>query len=75
MELIRKIVTRFPEVSMTSGGGIASAEDAQAWLDAGCDHVLAASAIHQCRITPYDMSEMILKSEKDKLPSGSSKLN
>ena len=75
MELIQSIVKKFPEVYVTSGGGVASAEDAQAWLDAGCDHVLAASAIHQCRITPYDMSELILGSEKDKLPSGSSKLN
>ena len=75
MELIQSVVEKFPEICVTSGGGVASAEDAQAWLDAGCDHVLAASAIHQCRITPFDVSEMILKSEKDKLPSGSSKLN
>ena len=68
MALIQKIVDKFPDVRVTSGGGIATAEDAQAWLDAGCDHVLAASAIHQCRITPYDVAELVPRSEKNKLP-------
>ena len=68
MDLTRSIVDKFPELRVTSGGGIASTEDAQVWLDAGCDHVLAASAIHQCRITPFDVAELIPRSEKDKLP-------
>ena len=68
MELIAQIVERFPDVSVTSGGGIASTEDAQRWLDAGCDHVLAASAIHQCRMTPYDVAELEPRSLRLKLP-------
>lgn len=68
MELIRKIVDTFPELRVTSGGGIASAEDAQVWLDAGCDHVLAASAIHQCRLTPFDVAELMPRSENSQLP-------
>ncbi len=68
MELIREIVAKFPDMNVTSGGGIATADDAQAWLDAGCDHVLAASAIHQCRLTPYDVADLVPRSEKKKLP-------
>ena len=67
MELIERIVERFPDVTVTSGGGIASAEDAQRWLDAGCDHVLAASAIHQCRLTPYDVAGLEPRSDTWKL--------
>lgn len=63
LELIEQIVALYPDVRVTSGGGIASAEDAQTWLDAGCDHVLAASAIHKCRITPYDVAELEPRSE------------
>ena len=68
MKLIRAIVDRIPELRVTSGGGVAYTEDAQVWLDAGCDHVLAASAIHQCQITPFDVAELIPRSEQDKLP-------
>jgi uncharacterized protein related to proFAR isomerase len=68
MELIRATVDQFPDLRVTSGGGIGSAEDAQLWLDAGCDHVLAASAIHQCRITPFDVAELMPRSEKDNQP-------
>lgn len=68
MSLIQTIVAAFPDVCVTSGGGIASTEDAQAWLDAGCDHVLAASVIHQCRITPFDVAELMPRSAKNKLP-------
>lgn len=68
MELIQSIVAKFPELRITSGGGVASPQDAQAWLDAGCDHVLAATAIHQCQITPYDVAELMPRSEKEGLP-------
>jgi len=69
MELIQAIVAKFPDLRVTSGGGIASADDAQAWLDAGCDHVLAATAIHRCQITPYDVAELTPRAEKEGLPS------
>ncbi len=67
MELIEQIVALHPDFCVTSGGGIAAAQDAQAWLDAGCDHVLAASAIHQCRITPDDVAQLLPRSAKEKL--------
>jgi phosphoribosylformimino-5-aminoimidazole carboxamide ribotide isomerase len=67
MELIEQIVRQFPNVRVTSGGGVASAEDAQRWLDAGCDHVLAASAIHHCRLTPDDVAELLPRSARERL--------
>lgn len=56
LDLIREIRNYAPDVELTSGGGIRTAEDAQAMLAAGCQHVLVASAIHACQFTPDDVT-------------------
>ncbi len=50
--LLQEISHELPDVRLISGGGVRSADDAQQLLDAGCQHVLVASAIHDCRFTP-----------------------
>jgi phosphoribosylformimino-5-aminoimidazole carboxamide ribotide isomerase len=56
--LLREIAHELPDVNLTSGGGVRSAEDAQHLLSAGCQHVLVASAIHECRFTPDDVTRL-----------------
>lgn len=54
--LIEEIRSEQPDLVLTSGGGVRSAEDVRQWLECGCDHVLVASAIHDCALTPDDCS-------------------
>lgn len=56
--LIQEIKSELDDIRITSGGGIRDASDVQAFLDAGCEHVLVASAIHQCNLTPHEVSEL-----------------
>ena len=49
---------------LVSGGGIRDAADAQCLLNAGCQHVLVASAIHDCRFTPDDVAKLAALSAK-----------
>lgn len=53
--MIEKINQCYSGATIISGGGVATANDVQMWLDAGCDHVLVASAIHDCRLTPDEI--------------------
>lgn len=55
--LIRQIKAQLPDVRITSGGGVRNPNDVQKWIQAGCDHVLVASAIHNGTFTPDDAGE------------------
>lgn len=55
--LIQEIASELEDIQLISGGGVRNAADVQALLDAGCQHVLVASAIHQCKLTPDDISQ------------------
>jgi HisA/HisF family protein len=56
--LLQEITQELPEMCLISGGGIRDAADAQCLLNAGCQHVLVASAIHDCRFTPDDVAKL-----------------
>ena len=56
--LIQEITSELKDIRMISGGGLRNAADVQALLDSGCQHVLVASAIHQCKLTPDDVSQL-----------------
>ena len=54
-DLIAEISGELPDLHLISGGGIRSTDDVQTLLNAGCDAVLVASAIYDCRITVGDI--------------------
>jgi len=54
--LIQEIKSQLADMTLISGGGIREASDIQALLEAGCHHVLVASAIHQRKLTPDDIT-------------------
>lgn len=56
--IIEKAITAYPELRLTSGGGVRDHADAQRLLAAGCQHVLVASAIFDCRFTPDDVANL-----------------
>ncbi|MEM7455480.1 MAG: HisA/HisF-related TIM barrel protein [Planctomycetota bacterium] len=55
---INGLVSTFERIEFISGGGVRSSDDVEHLLAAGCQHVLVASAIHDCRLTPYCVSEL-----------------
>ena len=55
--LIQEINSELNDIQLVSGGGVRDASDVQVLLDAGCQHVLVATAIHECRLTPDDVSQ------------------
>ena len=55
--LIQEITSELKDIRLISGGGVRDAADVQALLDVGCQHVLVASAIHECKLTPDDVSQ------------------
>lgn len=57
--LLEEISQQLPNVQLTSGGGVRHGDDVQTLLDSGCHHVLVASAIHQCKLTPDDVARFI----------------
>jgi len=54
--LIETIKQELQDIRITSGGGVRSPNDARQWIEAGCEHVLVASAIHAGAFTPDDVS-------------------
>ncbi|MCA9178529.1 MAG: hypothetical protein KDB14_28910 [Planctomycetales bacterium] len=46
LDLCRAIRDRHPDIELTSGGGVRDRGDLQLLEDAGCDHALVASALH-----------------------------
>lgn len=61
--LIQEITSELSDLKLISGGGVCDATDVQALLDGGCHHVLVASAIHECRLTPDDVSQFRVTGE------------
>lgn len=57
-DLIREISHELPDVTLVSGGGVSNAEDAQKLLSAGCQNVLVASAIYDCKLTPDEIAHL-----------------
>ena len=53
--LIQEIKSELGDMKITSGGGIREVNDVKSFLDAGCQHVLVASAIHERKLTPDDV--------------------
>lgn len=47
VDLCRKIKSRYPDLELVSGGGIRDQEDVQRFVEAGCNRVLVATAIHR----------------------------
>lgn len=56
--LIREIRDELPDLCLISGGGVRSPEDVGELLSCGCNHVLVASAIHECRFTHDDIARL-----------------
>lgn len=56
--LIQELSDELSDTRVVSGGGVGCAADIQSLLDLGCDHVLVASAIHDCKLTPDDVSRL-----------------
>ena len=56
LPLIQEIKSELNDIELISGGGVRGPSDIQAFLDAGCQHVLVASAIHDCKLTPDDVA-------------------
>ncbi len=57
LPLIQEIKSELPDIQLISGGGVRDSIDIQTLLDAGCQHVLVASAIHDCKLTPDDVTD------------------
>jgi len=51
VDLIRELRARFPDVELLAGGGVRGRPDLDALTSAGASAVLAASAIHDCRLS------------------------
>ena len=58
IEEISSLADAFERIEFIYGGGVRGVPDVENLLAAGCQHVLVASAIHDCRITPYCVSEL-----------------
>ena len=56
--LTQEIHSELADVCLISGGGVREAADIQSLLDVGCQHVLVASAIHECKLTPDDVANL-----------------
>jgi phosphoribosylformimino-5-aminoimidazole carboxamide ribotide isomerase len=55
---IKEIQAEFPDLAIISGGGVRNPGDASLLLAAGCQHVLVASAIHDCKFRPDDITRL-----------------
>lgn len=53
---LTEIANELPDVKLISGGGVGDHRDCQTFLTAGCQHVLVASAIFDCCITPDEIA-------------------
>ena len=58
LEMIKEIQAEYPDVTLISGGGVRNPSDAGQLLAAGCQHVLVASAIHDCKFRPDDVTQL-----------------
>lgn len=60
MDVCRRISQRWPKLELISGGGVRDAADVRSLVEAGCDQVLVASALHDdvsaARLSSYRLS-------------------
>ncbi len=56
--LFQEIRAEFSDVTLISGGGIRDVDDARQLIKMGCQHVLVATAIHERRFTPDDITDL-----------------
>lgn len=54
LELCRTLRDRYPQLELTSGGGVRTSDDLRSLEEAGCDHALVSSALHDGKIFPPD---------------------
>ncbi len=52
LDLCRCLRAKYPQLELTSGGGVRGVDDLKQLRDAGCNYALVASALHDGRITP-----------------------
>jgi len=52
LDLCRRLRAAYPELEITTGGGVRAVDDLAAIREAGCNGALVASALHDGRITP-----------------------
>jgi len=57
--LCRRLRGRYPQVELTSGGGVCAIEDLHELAAAGCDAVLVATALHRGRITRQTLKKLV----------------
>ena len=62
--LIQEIREELSDANVISGGGVREVSDIQSMLDLGCDQVLVASAIHDCKLTPFDLASLNPRQKK-----------
>ena len=60
--LIQEIKQEMEDMRIISGGGIREVGDVKSLLEAGCQHVLVASAIHELKLTPDDIMDFPVSS-------------
>jgi phosphoribosylformimino-5-aminoimidazole carboxamide ribotide isomerase len=56
--LCSSLLAEFPELHLTSGGGVRGLDDLRQWRILGADQILVASALHDGNLTPQDISEV-----------------
>jgi phosphoribosylformimino-5-aminoimidazole carboxamide ribotide isomerase len=58
-DVCRRLHERFPCLELIGGGGVRSVQDARELASAGCRGILLASALHDGRLTPEDVNEIV----------------
>jgi phosphoribosylformimino-5-aminoimidazole carboxamide ribotide isomerase len=59
IELYKRIVLNFPDLSLTASGGIASIEDAYRLQEIGCDGAIVGKALYEGNITINELKQFI----------------
>ncbi len=59
LELCRRLKASYPDLELTTGGGVRDVDDLHEIREAGCDAALVASALHDGRITAVDVAEVL----------------
>jgi phosphoribosylformimino-5-aminoimidazole carboxamide ribotide isomerase len=57
-DLCRRLKIAYPNVQLTAGGGVRGIDDVRRLEECGVDFVLVASALHDGRITPRELSPL-----------------
>jgi phosphoribosylformimino-5-aminoimidazole carboxamide ribotide isomerase len=63
LDFCRRLRAAYPELEITTGGGVRNLADLTALREAGCDAVLVSSALHDGRITPEGLVGWVTRQE------------